>query len=580
MKLRNLLPLLALLGAACEREPTTPVLQATVGGLFETGRQLNVGEVLTLSAGETQAVFLAGGENGAEYLYVPFNASENQAARLAVEVQGGNVVPPTAPPNPSRAPAGLLRDLLVPSGTLEPDWDFHESLRAREIRELRSRVHRGIAPSASRSGAEGAAAALPANPRVGDVLEINANPNQACQNPDLRRGRVAAVTDRAIVVEDLSNPAGGFTQAQFQQVGMVFDTLIFPVDVQNFGPPVFGAFIQPQNRIIIFYTRAVNELTEPGSGSFVGGFFFGRDLFPRTAQGGLGACPASNEAPIMYLLAPDPQGAAGNRFSTEFVFRTTLSTVAHEFQHLINQARRLFAVPGAEPFEEVWLNEGLSHIAEELQFYASTPLDPRRNIDIETLRSSDRIRQAFNTYQISNFSRYIQYLEEPDTTSLLGQGELPTRGASWAFLRYAADLEPGPDAAFFRRLVDGPATGVRNLANALPVNPIGLMQSWTVSVYTDDALPNTPFELRFQQPSWNFRSIIPEFRNATGERIFPQFPLKVRTLSGTESTFSLRAGGAAFLRFGVQPRGFATLVTTSGSEIPGDRLRISIVRLR
>jgi hypothetical protein len=46
------------------------------------------------------------------------------------------------------------------------------------------------------------------------------------------------------------------------------------------------------------------------------------------------------------------------------------------------------------------------------------------------------------------------------------------RGASWAFLRYAADQENGPDATFFRSLVDGGEAGLANLRAALPVDPI------------------------------------------------------------------------------------------------------------
>jgi hypothetical protein len=246
--------------------------------------------------------------------------------------------------------------------------------------------------------------------------------------------------------------------------------------------------------------------------------------------------------------------------------------VAHELQHLINQSRRLFSTANANPLEEVWLNEGLSHIAEELMFYNATGLSPRQNIGIETVRSSPEIRQAFNTYQISSFGRFISYLEKPDTASLLGVDNLPTRGASWAFLRYAADQENGPDHLFFRKLVDGREVGVKNLANALPVDPIGLMQSWTVSNFTDDVLPTVPFSVLYRQPSWNYRSIY--------TALLSRYPLEVRPLTGEESVFTLRGGGAAYLRFAVPPRGQAAIVTTTGGNIPEDRLRISVTRLR
>jgi hypothetical protein len=567
MNARRLASLLLVLVAACDSdEPTSPRLQTAVAGLFTEGVSLEIGEVLTLTAGEAQAVFLNGGPSGAEYLYVPFNASEVATQNLAVEVVAGNVQPPSLSANSSRIPTGLPG--VAPGSEPQVDWTFHERLREREIRELTALIGPPGAGALNRVPEQNASGVAQAVPNVGDQITLNAS-TQPCSAPNPRTGRVAAVTDRAIVVEDIANPTGGFTDAEFRSVGITFDTLIYPVDTRNFGEPTD---IDNNNRVIIFYTRAVNELTAPNSRSFVGGFFFGRDLFPRQRTDRLEACPTSNEAEIMYLLAPDPTGEVnGNVRTKEFVFRTTLGTVAHELQHLINASRRIF-INNAASFEEVWLNEGLSHIAEELMFYAVTPLQPRQNIDLETLRSSPQILQAVNTYQTSNLARYNTYLEEPDTASLLGIDNLPTRGASWAFLRYVADLESGPDATFFFRLVNATGSGVANLTSVLGVNAIDLMQTWTVSVFTDDAVRVVP--PRYTQPSWNFRSIIPALNEGV-------FPLEVRSLrADAETKLNLRGGGAAFVRFGVAPGQQAVLTTTSGGAVPPQRLRISIVRLR
>ena len=48
-----------------------------------------------------------------------------------------------------------------------------------------------------------------------------------------------------------------------------------------------GVLIDENQRVIIFYTRAVNELTPSGADSYVGGFFYNRDLFPTS---GTNAC--------------------------------------------------------------------------------------------------------------------------------------------------------------------------------------------------------------------------------------------------------------------------------------------------
>lgn len=551
MRRRFLATLLLVFATACGDDPS-PTLQATVAGLFDDGGQLDEGEVLRTAGPQAQRITLAGGTGGAEFLYVPFNASGSGGPRVSIQVSGTGVRAPMGPPNPSRAPMALPGE----AGAPPQDWDFHHRLREREVRELTPRMASARAAfgvRANRSPAQAVSA-------VGDLVTLNAS-TQACQAPNNRTGRVVAVSQRAVVVEDVANPTGGFSAQEYQHVATTFDTLIYPVDTRNFGEPTD---IDANARVVIFYTRAVNELTDPNSEGFVGGFFFGRDLLPRTS------CATSNFAEIFYLLAPDPTGAInGNARSREFVLRSTLGTVAHEFQHLINSSRRIY-VNNAQVMEEVWLNEALSHIAEELQFYQVTPLEPRQNIDLATVRSSEQIRVAFNTYQISNFGRYISFLEDPDTTSLLSGDELSTRGAAWAFLRYAADQDPSADRDFFFGLVNSRTAGIANLNQALEADATDLIQSWTVSVYTDDAVPSVaPL---YMQPSWNYRSLV--------TALVSSFPLQVNTLGPTQTTFDLRPGGAGYVRFGVAPGQRAVITTTAAGMAPPERLRASIVRIR
>lgn len=94
-------------------------------------------------------------------------------------------------------------------------------------------------------------------------------------------------------------------------------------------------------------------------------------------------------------------------------------------------------------------------------------MGPRRNIDLETLRSSDGVLEAVNAYQVSNLGRFISYLENPDAESLLGVDNLPTRGAAWAFLPYAADQKDGPVQPFWFDLVNSTTSGVANLNRVL-----------------------------------------------------------------------------------------------------------------
>ncbi|HEX2095346.1 MAG TPA: hypothetical protein VHG28_23320 [Longimicrobiaceae bacterium] len=387
-------------------------------------------------------------------------------------------------------------------------------------------------------------------PRVGDRLQLNVQFRENCTNPILRGGRVVAVSQRLIVVADTSNPAPGFSDADYQEFASTFDNLVWPVDTRTFGEPTD---IDKNDRIIAFFTRAINELTAPTSNSFVSGLVYSRDLFPKKETGNFAACQSSNEAELMYLMVPDP--SRGGAFTHENVKRSTVGVLAHEFQHVLNAGRRLYVQRAPQNVwnEEVWLNEGLSHIAEELVFYEASALSSRRNIDLNLLRSTPTILNAVNAYQVQNLSRLINYYGNPEQNSPYDtDDDLAARGAAWAFLRYAADRRDGDDRAFFNALVNSNVIGLANLRAALggSTDPIPWVRDWNVSVYTDDAVSGV--DARFTQPSWNFRSVLPALRSN-------QFPLRVRPLTNGVSTgpITLNAGGAAYLRFAVAPGGRA-----------------------
>src|SRR5205807_6994145 len=92
-----------------------------------------------------------------------------------------------------------------------------------------------------------------------------------------------------------------------------------------------------------------------------------------------GSCPGSNVAELINLFVPD------NVTPKPVVAARIVETMSHEFQHLINAARRLCINKSAAISEERWLNEGLSHIAEELTFYKESGLSPRQNIGALTI---------------------------------------------------------------------------------------------------------------------------------------------------------------------------------------------------
>src|ERR1041385_5197837 len=90
---------------------------------------------------------------------------------------------------------------------------------------------------------------------------------------------------------------------------------------------------------------------------FVAGYFFGADLIT-TAPFATG-----NNAEIFYSIVPDASGSVSCQHSVSQVTGLVPVTFVHEFQHMISFNQH-FLVPAASP-EDLWLNEGLSHNAEE-----------------------------------------------------------------------------------------------------------------------------------------------------------------------------------------------------------------------
>lgn len=388
---------------------------------------------------------------------------------------------------------------------------------------------------------------------VGALVELNGSAT-GCSNPRMRTGRVAAVTNRAIVVSDTGNPAGGFTDAEFTAIATTFDTLVDPLDRAAFGDPTD---IDGNSRVVIFYTRVVNELTPAEGEGVVEGFFNPRDLFPKTATGGLQGCAGSNVAEMFYLIVPDPTGSINGNVRTKAnVQLSTISVVTHEYQHLINSSRRLY-VNDANDFEEVWLNEGLSHIAEELLFYRTSGLVPRSNLNAGTITASQQRVDAFNQHQIGNFGRYNLFLERPERSAPYAQNDsLSNRGAIWSFLRYAADRKASSDGTIWQQLVNSKTAGIPNLNAVFGTDIIPWFRDWSISAYTDDRVSTGA---AYQQQSWNFRDIFPRLGATT-------FPLRLRPLTNAVATsVTISGGGSMYATFGVPAGTTGGVSWTSGS---------------
>ncbi len=519
-----------------------------------TALQLNLGEIRTLTAAQVASLCLSGTASGSEYALIPFSRSATAAATVQVDITGTNTSTVLVPPLASQSAPAVQPDLQAAMTRARLRAAGESALRERERRELAPLLEQVRAARSRGVPLAPGPRALTATPVVGQVVTLNANGGQACSNANPKSARIAAISLHAVVMVETTAPTGGYTDAELAAFGTAFDTEVYNLDVTNFGAPTD---IDGNGKVGIFFTSGVNVLTTDPTLGVIGGFFFSRDLFP-VAQ-----CAGSNFGEMFYMPVPDPNSTINASYKSKANLADDVpGTLAHEFQHLINGGRRLYVNAGAASSEEVWLNEGLSHIAEELLYYQQSGTAPRTNLNLGGVAPNQTQLNLFNTYAAGDFGLLISYVLAPAANSPYAQnGALETRGAIWQLLRYAADRKGGTESATWFGLVNSMTAGQANFTATFG-DIVDLTHDWAIAQFTDDAgLGVAPI---YTHPSWNFRSILPAFFQ-------PQHhPLATVALtSGVPQSISLAGGGAAYVRFRVVANAFATVVSTSsGQPVP------------
>ena len=533
---------------------------------------LAVGQAISVSMSDGACITSAGG--GDEYVLVPWYGTSDGASTLSAEVTGVGLFDLAA--SPTRTPVanrsvfiGAERGASL-SSALRRSLAFDRGMRELGRRQIMP-LGRQARAEFTRRALSPSLASIPGYLTVGDMVQLNTNPD-ACTLTTSRTGRVVAVSARAIVVADTGNPAGGFTDADYGRFATAYDTLIAPVEDANFGTPTD---IDANGKVVIFFTRAVNELAPADGSSYVAGYFHPRDLLPRYYSG-RAYCPSSNEREMFYMPVPDPNGVVnGTKMSVGLIDSLTIGTLAHENQHLVNFGRRLY-VNNALTDEEPWLNEGLSDIAEELVFYHAAGLSPRQNIGGDRF-GTQPFDGLFSMYMRPNFGRLSVFLGDPQHYSPYSSNyDAGTSGATWAFLRYAADHSSSAESDLWLRLTNSSVAGFDNLFDVLGSGLGSMLNAWEVSVYTDDDTPGA--DAVYTQPSWNFRSAFPA--QPTMAQPYPLLGA-VRVLSdNVPEMLSLRGGGSAYLRFSVIAGKEAAIRLTSDGWMPSGAMWATIVRTR
>jgi len=540
---------------------------------------LAVGQVSVLSGPTAvSCITVAASPAASQLLFIAANASSTPNERPTISVSFQNGTTASVSPAAAVVANGISAEFRQMSRSLERRDGIEDHIRQAEGRIVRamSAGGRQAAESMDRSASGARASLLKASVALGDTVTYRVPDvlaNDLCTSYFSVRGVVKAIGQKAQIAVDVNAAPNGLTNADFTAIAAEFDNLIFKTDTAWFGAPTD---INKDGRITILYTPEVNKFTPKGSNSYIGGFFWGGDLFTKADSAAAKppiTCPQTNEQEIFYLLAADPTGIFSDPKSTALVRQSTRGTIAHEFQHMINQGIRQFN-QNADPFEVDWLNEGLSHFAEEAVGRASRGFGDFQSLSFTDIRANV---DDYNAFFQQNLARFSTYLARPDTTSPISSRadrDLPPRGAAWALLRYAADhFAPGNARTFFRRLVAGPNSSVTNLVQKAGVPFDQIISGWLIANYTDN-LGITGLDNRYSYVSWNMR-------DAMAGVVGGNYPLRVQS-PGTPYTTTLQSGsGSYFLaqRTAGAPVATFRMQSASGGNVDFPGARVYVVRV-
>jgi len=329
---------------------------------------------------------------------------------------------------------------------------------------LRGREREWVSAAAALRARVSTLAAQQAEPAVGDRRTFRVLKTE--DESVTITAEVKAVSQRAILYQDVTAPASGFTAADFTHFGNLFDDPIYDTDAQVFGTP---SDIDGNGRVIILFTPRVNGLTARGDASFVAGYFYGCDLVEKTR------CSDSNRGEIFYSLVPDPQAQFGDARTTTAVFKAVLPVLAHEFQHMINFALR------NQSLDDLWLSEGLAHTAEDVVG------------DVFAARGDPITARDFQHNNYARASRFLSMLPNVSLVDEASPGTLELRGGAWLFLRYLRAHYGGNQ--LLSKLTHTQLSGAQNVSAQTGQVWSKLLSDFTVALYHSAlSTPATPLD--------------------------------------------------------------------------------------
>jgi hypothetical protein len=471
----------------------------------------------------------AAGAGGAEHLVVAYSANGQESpngVRGSFTLRGVSddfaALRAETYPSPRRS---AFRAPVAPAAPAA----FHQMLRQRERALARS-------PGAALSRLAPARLAVPPTP--GSQRDFQVCANTSCGGFVTVTATASYVGSKSAIYLDNTVPGGGLDSAEIATVGALFDQELYAIDTTAFGRE---SDVDGNGVVAVLLTDAVNALSPDcqQTGSVIVGYFFGLDLL-------IGE-PNSNEGEVFYGYVPDPSkpvcAAKGQ------VLDLIPPTFIHEFQHMISYNRHVLL--GGGEAEETWLNEALSHFAEELGGRQVTP-------------GSCTATNCLNQFASGNLLNAYDYLVSPESSFLVepgsSSGTFEERGANWLFVRWVTERSLTDSLLgtnLTRAMLGADAggltfTGGANVAAAAQQFQAGvtlatLLGQWHLSNYAEVLPAFTEPSGRIGFRSWNLAS-------AFGQVIPGPYPLFPDSTAGPgyRASGTLRGGSGSYARI-VQP---------------------------
>jgi hypothetical protein len=546
-----LLALAACGGAGTGPDPVTVTCTTPLPVVLEPGAQLIVDAARTRNC-----LSLPGGAEAREYLVVAYSGA-------GTETTSGISASYALASGASGAAAALLASAPAAvasfaAGASTPDA-FHRNLRLAEARIAAD-------PATRLREAWAGTPPLAAVPIVGQRDSFNVCRTNNCSSFNRVGATVRFVGRSGAIYTDDANPVTGesLTDADLVQLGTLFDDYLYPIDTTAFGRE---SDINGDQRVAILITAGVNALTTSCADGRIIGYFYGADLIPSLA--------GSNRREVFYAFAPQAATTSCPAVTRSTALRQLPPVLIHELQHMISFNQRVLVRGGGQ--EDLWLNEGLSHFAEELGF---------RGVPDARCPNSASCFAQFTTGDIDNAYRY---LVNPEGTALVtpadNSGPLAYRGAAWLFVRWLADHFSSDTllgSQVTRGLVQSTRFGATNVSVVAGVDFPTLVGEWQLANYLEN-LPGFTQAGRLRYRTWNFRSLY----QANFPTLFAKpYPLTPDSTSGSYSRSGiLRGGSGRHVRYKLAAGASGVTVQLTGSSGTGApsgaaEPRFAVVRIR